>query len=498
MSDTAEATSAAVVDDRDTRGTAPLETTEPAEKDFDPRKPGFFATLRDGGPAGIMVRRMLPAVIIVPAMVAATEYIAESRGLFQSADGLGFSIGMVSAMLVLVLWRTSSHLHRLTHAQHKELQELKRKYSEVDSANRVKGAFLASMSHEIRTPLTAICGFADLLLGRKRTPEEHDEFIRTIKRNGDHLLTITNDILDLSKIEAGKMRVECLSTSPTDLIAEVCSMLRAPAIEKGLTLEVTYDGPIPTQIRTDPTRLRQTLINLVGNAIKFTDAGTVTIVAGLSTPATDKNPMFKIAVSDTGIGLTQEQMDNLFIPFLQADIETTRKFGGTGLGLSISRHLANLLGGDISVSSVKGKGATFTLTVGTGSLDGVPVHDRPLEAGVQPVVKLPEKFQLKGRILLAEDGASNQKLITCYLREAGCSVDIAPNGAEAVEKALVSWRGGLPYDVVLMDMLMPVMDGYQATLKLRQNGYTRPILALTANALAGDRSKCLNVDAMTS
>src|SRR5688572_13069141 len=280
MSEQAQATSTASAapieaapDDRDTRGTAPVEPVEPAEPPFDPRKPGFFATLRDGGPAGAMVRRMLPACLIIPAIVAFTEYIAEARGLFTSANGLAFSVGIVSALLILVLWRCSAQLHRIYHKLEGEKAKLQKKYEEVEIANRVKGAFLASMSHEIRTPLTAICGFADLLLNRKRSPEENEEFIRTIKRNGEHLIVITNDILDLSKIEAGKMRVEAMSTSPTQLMAEVCSMLRAPAIEKGLTLEVTYDAPVPTQIRTDPTRLRQAMINLVGNAIKFTDAG---------------------------------------------------------------------------------------------------------------------------------------------------------------------------------------------------------------------------------
>lgn len=269
-------------------------------------------------------------------------------------------------------------------------------------------------------------------------------------------------------------------------------MLRAPAIEKGLDLEVVYDGPMPQHIHTDPTRLRQALINLVGNAIKFTSAGGVRMTANLETDAAAKKSKLKIAVTDTGIGLTAEQMNNLFVPFLQADVETTRKFGGTGLGLSITKHLANLLGGDVSVTSEYGKGSTFTMSIETGPLEGVPLIVKPAEAGVQGAQPLPEKFSLKGRILLAEDGTSNQKVIGTYLREAGCSVDIAPNGQQAVEKAMVNWRGGLPYDLVLMDMLMPVMDGYQATMQLRQQGYTRPIVALTANALAGDRNKCMN------
>ena len=483
-----EISAAAPIDPRDTRGSMP----QFLAKKLHPRVPGFFTILRIGGTAGIMVRRFLPACFLVPAIVAVTEYIAQDQNLFRAIHSMAFSTAMISSLFILVIWRCGVQLHRIDKHHASEREELERKYEEAAIANRVKGAFLASMSHEIRTPLTAICGFADLLMTKKRSLEEREDFIKTIRRNGEHLLTITNDILDLSKIEAGKMRVENVITSPVEVIAEVCSMLRAPAIEKDLTLEVTYDGPVPARIRTDPTRLRQALINLVGNAIKFTEAGRITIVAGLATDPTDKNPFFRIAVTDTGIGLTEEQINHLFVPFAQADVDTARKFGGTGLGLSICKHLAGLLGGDISVSSKPGVGSTFTMTLATGSLEGIPLLKNPHEAGVAPTIKLPEKFQLKGRILLAEDGASNQKLITIYLREAGCSVDIVSNGQQAVEKVLVAWRGGLPYDVILMDMLMPVVDGYEATIQLRQAGYTRPIVALTANALAGDRNKCLS------
>ncbi len=444
------------------------------------------------GTAGVVLRSLLPAALLVPVASQFAAMTLQQQGLIDWRHGLIAAVAANTVMFLLLIWRCASKLHRVDDDRNHVETLLRNSRQEAETANRIKGAFLASMSHEIRTPLTAIVGFSDLLMVRNRTPEEQEEFIRTIKRNGEHLLTITNDILDLSKIEAGRMRVENLVTSPTALIAEVCSMLRAPAIEKGLNLEVVYDGPVPQQIRTDPTRLRQALINLVGNAIKFTESGGITITAGLASPPTDQQPRFRIAVTDTGIGLSTEQIGNLFVPFLQADVETTRKFGGTGLGLSISKHLANLLGGDITVTSEPDRGSTFTITIATGSLEGVPITLKPTEIGVQGAAPLPEKFHLSGRVLLAEDGVSNQKVITTYLREAGCFVDLAPNGQQAIEKVMVNWRGGLPYDLVLMDMLMPVVDGYQATMQLRQQGYTRPIVALTANALAGDRNKCLN------
>ncbi len=470
-----------------TSATSPAELVEgPAKAKGHDELPGSKGT------AGVVSRRLLAPSALVPGLIGAFCYYANQRGWLGQDGAILAAIAGSSLVLMLLVWSCAARLRRVDDERMQAEDLLRTSRDESQVANRIKGAFLASMSHEIRTPLTAIVGFSDLLLGRPRSAEEHEEFIRTIKRNGEHLLTITNDILDLSKIEAGKMRVENVVTSPTEIVAEVCSMLRAPAIEKGLNLEVTYDGPIPKNIRTDPTRLRQALINLVGNAIKFTESGGISIVAGLATSAQDKNPMLRISVTDTGIGLTSVQMGDLFVPFLQADIETSRKFGGTGLGLSITKHLAELLGGDVSVISEIGKGSTFTMTIQTGSLEGVPILVKPTEAGVQGSAALPEKFTLKGRILLAEDGVSNQKLISTYLREAGCSVDIAPNGQQAIEKAMVNWRGGLPYDLVLMDMLMPVVDGYQATAQLRQQGYTRPIVALTANALASDRNKCLN------
>jgi two-component system CheB/CheR fusion protein len=367
----------------------------------------------------------------------------------------------------------------------------------TESATRAKSEFLANMSHEIRTPMTAILGYADVLLnepGIDRSPPDRIEAIRTIQRNGTYLLDLINDILDLSKVEAGKMHVERTACAPMQVLADVASLMRVRADAKRLPLTVECTGCVPATIQNDPLRLRQVLINLVGNAIKFTEKGSVRIVARLA-QRLGKQPLLQVDVIDTGVGLTPQQMSGIFQPFNQADSSTTRKFGGTGLGLTISKRLAEVLGGDITVSSVPGKGSTFSLTVETGDLAGVPMLQSPVEVATAPpptaARPAPSATRLDGRILLAEDGLDNQRLIHLLLTKAGASVTLAENGQVVCELALAARDKGEPFDVILMDMQMPVMDGYQATYYLRCEGYTGPILALTAHAMAGAEAKCL-------
>ena len=371
--------------------------------------------------------------------------------------------------------------------------------AEADRANRLKSAFLANMSHEIRTPMTAILGYANLLLDAEQSASDRVNYVQTIRRNGDHLLSIINDILDLSKIEAGRMAVERIACSPFQIISEVVSLMRVRAAEKKLELEVEYRGPIPQTIQTDPTRFREILVNLVGNAIKFTARGGVRIVADLADPAAAPEPRLRVAVIDSGVGMTREQAARIFQPFAQGDSSTTRRFGGTGLGLAISRHLAELLGGGIRVDSRPGEGSTFVMTVLTGPLAGVALLDGPPRTETAGGSGAPEPgkpasepaIALSGRILLAEDGPDNQRLISYFLKKAGATVEIADNGAVAVEKALQASAAGEPFDLILMDMQMPELDGYGATSMLRQKGYAGPIIALTAHAMDGDRQKCL-------
>jgi Amt family ammonium transporter len=365
------------------------------------------------------------------------------------------------------------------------------------TANQAKSEFLANMSHEIRTPMTAILGFSDLLLENLEC-QENIAAANTIKRNGQHLLALINDILDLSKIEAGKLDVETIEVSPSEVIGTVTSLMRVRAEAKGLALSTEYHGAIPATILTDPTRFRQILTNLVGNAIKFTTTGSVRLVVQLVRGTTESvgDPLdrLQVDVTDSGIGMTPEQASKLFQPFVQADSSTTRRFGGTGLGLTISKQLAEMLGGNIKTTSIAGEGSTFSVTINTGPLDDVEMLENVSETLAETTLNIKRSTdvvsKLNCRILLAEDGPDNQRLITFVLQKAGAEVASAETGLVAHDMALASRDAGDPFDVILMDMQMPVMDGYEAVRKLRDAGYTEPIIALTANAMAGDEAKC--------
>lgn len=364
---------------------------------------------------------------------------------------------------------------------------------EANAANRAKSDFLANMSHEIRTPMTAIIGFSDLLAAddEDASPERRRSSIRTIKRNAELLLGIINDILDLSKIEAGKMTTESIRFDPAQMVADVESLMRVRAHQKHLSLAVEYLMPFPEEIHSDPTRLRQVLINLVGNAIKFTESGGVRMVVRFE--STGEGGWFYFEVIDSGIGMTPEQIERVFQPFTQADSATTRRFGGTGLGLTICQRLAQLMGGDITIQSAAGQGSSFRFRVPVTAADAVklrlhsPAGTTAAEVGpAAPVTDLSNV-----RILLAEDGVDNQKLISMVLQRVGADITLAGDGRVAMELALRKRAEDDPFDVILMDMQMPVMDGYEATRALRAAGYTLPIIALTAHAMSGDRERTL-------
>jgi signal transduction histidine kinase/CheY-like chemotaxis protein/HPt (histidine-containing phosphotransfer) domain-containing protein len=361
----------------------------------------------------------------------------------------------------------------------------------ANAANRAKSEFLANMSHEIRTPLTAVLGYADLLLDTNLSPSDRLSHVQTIRRNGEHLLSILSDILDLSKIEAGKIEIEKIACSPAQVVADVASLMRLRAHEKRLDFRVKFETPIPERVQSDPTRLRQILMNLVGNAVKFTDEGAVVLAVECVFPDGDA-PQLVFTVTDDGIGMSTDQLGRLFQPFVQADTSTTRRFGGTGLGLVICRRLAEMLGGSISARSAPNEGSTFALRVPTGDIHDVPMVERIEEAGPLPQLLDVSTIRCEGSVLLAEDGRDNQVLISTHLRRAGATVAVAENGREAVEMALAAVRSGRPYDVILMDMQMPELDGYGATAKLRGRGYDGWILALTAHAMATDRERCLS------
>ncbi|MEX2026685.1 MAG: response regulator, partial [Pirellulaceae bacterium] len=365
--------------------------------------------------------------------------------------------------------------------------DLVRAKNAAESASRAKSEFLANMSHEIRTPLNAILGFADLLRRGMETSEtERREYLETIHKSGGHLLSVINDILDLSKIEAGQLQVEQLRCCPAQIIAEAVSVLRVRAREKNLSLDYHWSGPLPESIVTDPARLRQLLLNVIGNAIKFTEEGGIQVVAQI---ICGDVPKLVVDVIDTGIGIPQDKLHQIFEPFCQADTSVTRRFGGTGLGLTICRRLARALGGGISVQSGVGKGSIFTIAIDSGPIDRFRGEGGPEAEFIhsENVASQTSSVSLAGRrILVADDGDSNRRLIQIVLGRAGAEIVMAANGRQAIE---VAARQHL--DLILMDMQMPVMDGYGAASAIRARGLKTPIIALTAHAMKGDREKCL-------
>jgi PAS domain S-box-containing protein len=364
----------------------------------------------------------------------------------------------------------------------------------AEAANRAKSAFLANMSHEIRTPMTAIVGFAQSLLDKNQTEADRCNAIAAIQRNSEHFLQLINNIFELSKIEAGEIEIQRRACSPLRLLADVQSLMHSRAEAKNLSLSFKCDGPLPEFVQSDPLRIKQILIFLLDNAVKFTEKGEVCVTVRLAGSPTDA-PRLQFEVRDTGIGLTAEQISGLFRPFSQADSSSTRRFGGAGLGLVIGKRLAKMLGGDISVASEPNKGSRFCLTIDPGSLDGVKMLDAGRETIFTPKDQHPpdaaQAKELDARILLVEDGVDNQRLIAAILHKAGASVQTAENGRLGLEKATAAAQRDAAFDLILMDMQMPEMDGYETTRQLRAQGYTAPIVALTAHAMADDRQKCL-------
>ncbi len=376
-----------------------------------------------------------------------------------------------------------------------DVTEFRQAQRSAEAANRAKSEFLANMSHEIRTPLTAILGFAEVLqdvTGTECSFESRRWAVTTIQQAGRHLLSIINDILDLSKVEAGCMQIERVRTPLVGLIREVLDTVRPRAAGKGVHLEGRLASSLPEHVVTDPTRLRQILMNLLGNAAKFTESGSIEVVAGAHNENTQ--PRLVIDVTDTGPGISHEEAARIFAPFSQADASVTRRHGGTGLGLAICRRLAGLMGGEVLlVRSEPGKGSSFRVDLPLEPAPGTMKVDRldvPEVAGAEPPA--PATQALRGRILLAEDGPDNQRLISLHLRKAGAAVDVAENGRAALDRIDHAAREGWSYDLLITDMQMPEMDGYTLVRTLRERGSRLRVVALTAHAMAEDRQRCID------
>jgi signal transduction histidine kinase/CheY-like chemotaxis protein len=372
----------------------------------------------------------------------------------------------------------------------------------IEQADRAKSTFLASMSHEIRTPLTAIMGYGDLLreqINELTHNEDQVQMINTICRAGDHLQSVINDILDMSKIEAGKMTLENTPFDLIDALNDIQTIMKGRLKDKDVALRILSLSTIPDMVISDPTRLRQILMNLVGNAIKFTEQGHIEL--HIQAQKSEDICNLSIQVIDTGIGMTPQQAGNLFKAFAQADNTIVRQFGGSGLGLNISRQLARMMEGNVVLESTKpGKGTTFRVNLPVKLLPQTQWHENfrqraepdNHEQTTQTITQNSEPIKLNACILLAEDDKANQKLITHHLSKAGAQVTVANDGQEALEMMLEDDKPTHRFDLLLTDVQMPRLNGHQLASTLRAKGVTIPIIALTAHALDTEIQACLN------
>lgn len=407
--------------------------------------------------------------IVALVKAEALQSVKDTRKKLNQTYIIMVALTLTIILLAVMIARVVSHY-------------VNKKNNELTEAMEVKSRFLANMSHEIRTPLTAIIGFAEHLLKIDLSQAERQTAANTIIRNGAHLQYIVDEILDLSKDEAHKLVADKTEVWLLDLVAEVEETFKQYANKNGLLFEVHYHAPLPKCITSDPIKLKQILFNLCNNAIKFSERGTVI----LNVSANIRAQQIHFDVIDDGIGISNKEIDQIFNPFVQADASSRRKFGGTGLGLHLSRRFAEILGGVLSVESEYGHGSCFTLSLPTGEigLDDIVDDFTPRREPLPATVNTVDENLLHGNVLLAEDTKDNQLLIRAFLKDTGIQLTTVDNGQQAISAAV---QGA--FDLILMDIQMPVMNGLQATCLLREKGWTGPILALTANVLTEDHQR---------
>jgi signal transduction histidine kinase/CheY-like chemotaxis protein len=428
---------------------------------------------------------LLLALLLIVLAVESTGLIFTyrfSRGLLRTLNELNSTAQKIGTgdFTQKVAVRSRDELGQLAmslNQMSQNLFDMSQKKSHAEETNQIKSMFLANMSHEIRTPMGAILGFIELLKEPDLNEKERRQYLEIVSKTGEALVTIINDILDLSKVEAGKVEISKEVFSLRQFIRDLELLLRLRSEDKGIGLEFQFSPNVPDQIHTDILRLRQILLNIIGNAIKFTAKGSVTVKIDFI-----DNFLFFI-VKDTGIGISKADSEKLFAPFAQADVSIQKVHRGTGLGLVLAKDLAVLLGGDVMLEqSIPGEGSVFSITIESR----LPENQKSAEttAGQKAVLQQ----DLKGRsILVVEDSVDNQVLFSHILQKAGMLVTVAENGRRGADLALQG-----EFDLVLMDMQMPVLDGYSATQELRAKGFKKPIIALTAHAMKADLNKCLN------
>lgn len=395
----------------------------------------------------------------------------------------GFLLCWVMVWASIILSSLVIKLEKQKNVLSDQATDIEKARDEAQHANSAKSNFLANMSHEIRTPLTSIIGFAESCLDIDQSMKERSQANKTIIKSGKHLMHIINEILDLSKIETGKLEIEAIPISVMEVLDETDQLVSIMAEEKGLTFRINYTYPLPERIISDQFRLKQILINLCSNAIKFTNKGHVDLNVAYKTESS--NLIFEVI--DTGIGLSEEQKEKIFKPFEQADSSTTRKFGGTGLGLTLSRQLAEMLNGELYVESAVNKGSCFTVKLDiVEAKNSSYINERAYKNTAEKLNELNiETPKLNGKILLAEDNEDIQELVKLLMKKVGVDLDIVGNGQQAVKATIES-----EYDLVFMDIQMPVMDGLTAMQELQKQEYNQPVVAMTANAMQKDRDEC--------